>query len=58
MKAIVGNHYYEPRFNSWNVYIWDAVNGGNETAHKVCDFCTKAQAAAYVYEKNGWTKKY
>jgi hypothetical protein len=58
MKAVVGQYHYTPRGRNWAVYIWDMVSETGATANKVCEFFTKKEASDYVYEKNGWTKKY
>ena len=58
MKAVLGQYFYTPRGNSFAVYVWDMVSETGGSANKVCSFFTKKEASDFVYEKNGWTKKY
>lgn len=51
----LGEYFYAPRGNDWNVYVYTFVGeNGAASADFVARFSTKDDARAFVYEKNGW----
>ena len=57
IKPIVGQYFYAPRGNCWNVYVYTMVDGDSSSAVFVARFDTKEEARDYVYKMNNWKKK-